>query len=93
MIVMAQVMSVGPAPGGDGTVATLEVERAWKGESPKQLIVVTGDNCAYPFVKGRRDVLFLEKAEHGYVTDRCAGNVEASQAKNLVEWLDRKKHL
>jgi hypothetical protein len=91
LIVVATVVSLQPDRTGSAQVATLEVEQSWKGDAPKQMLVVTGDNCAYPFVVGRKDLLFLEKLADSYATDRCAGNREASQAVRVIQWLDKRK--
>jgi hypothetical protein len=91
LIVVARVVSLHPDRTGNAQVATLEVEQSWKGDAPKQMVVVTGDSCFYPFVVGRKDLLFLEKLEDSYATDRCGGNREASQAATVIQWLDRRK--
>jgi hypothetical protein len=77
------------APSADGTVtADVAVKEAWKRALPASIRVVTGDDCAYPFVAGREYILYLTAGNGGvFGTNRCQRNSEVSADAGESKWL------
>jgi len=90
LVVTGRVTAVRPDPATNSVTATVTVLKSWKKRAPAEITVVTGDTCAYQFVVGREDLLYLFAGESGgYTTNRCFGNRAAKSAAKAIQWLNR----
>jgi hypothetical protein len=89
-VVVARVMTVTPNPDNNGTLATVRVSQAWKGEVPRELTVATDGTCAYRFASGQEDLLYLSRTSWGgYGATRCNGTQPLAKARKALGWLHR----
>jgi hypothetical protein len=89
LVVIAEALEVRPRPEIHGDQLRLRVLEAWKSESPEILDVVTGTDCAYAVHAGEKHLLFLVRAEDGFTTGRCMGDVPISRSNGPLSWLRR----
>ena len=73
------------------TRATFEVEQAWKTDAAAQIIIITGDSCAFVFEKAGKYLLYLSKNDDGnWSTSVCSGNKKREQAGKSISWLKKR---
>jgi hypothetical protein len=89
MIVLATITELAEMA-GDVARAKSEVHQSWKSESPKELSILTGEDCRYPFAKGETYLLYVKRGDNGeFGTYICRGNLPEAKAKSRLRWLDR----
>lgn len=88
-VVLARVVAV-ESGNARAAVMRLAVKEAWKVPSVEQILVVTGEPCAYPVAVDEIHLLFLKVTPSGQLeTARCYGNGPLSMRSAALAWLRR----
>jgi len=91
VVVQGRIVSVARDSAGQLSVATVAVQRAWKGPVGVQIDVTTRTTCAYDFPEGQEVLLYLQHhVQHNRLETRmCAGNLKVTEAGKPLAWLQR----
>ena len=90
LVVLAETVAVRSRPEIQGQTVIVRVHNAWKEDSPEELTIVTGSDCAYMMKLGEKHLLFLSPAEgDSFTTGKCMGDRAAGDAKSSLSWLRR----
>ena len=74
---------------GTRVTATMRIDEPFRGVNGKTVTVATGgDNCSFPFSKGRQYLIYARMASEGLLdVDSCCGTDWASRATADLEYL------
>ncbi len=95
VIVIGEVLEISSLAGVEGSIAIINVNKAWKKQIKSKIGILSITNCNFTMNKGKHYILFLKSEEYGlYSTGRCSGNklVSDSDSEKLVKWLGTKKN-
>ncbi len=74
----------------DGTIsANADVLDSWKAKLPPHVVVVSGEDCAYPFADQETYLLYLSRGTDSWGTFKCRGNRLRKDAEPALQWLRR----
>jgi hypothetical protein len=92
MVVRGKVMSVkGDVNDESGVAANFVVNKAWKTQVRKHVVVFSTTTCAYDLKPNAEYLLYVIAlpGANEFSTKRCMGNLVVSDANDALDWLSR----
>ena len=86
-----QGSAISAAEKGQNIVYTISVEKVWKGQADAYIEVETANNsaaCGIDIPLNGSTIIFIRSDEQSYYTGLCSGTVDATDASNIVQWLN-----
>ena len=74
-----------------GVAANFVVDKAWKAQIAKHVVVSSTTTCAYDLKQGAEYLLYVVAlpGANEFSTKRCMGNLLVSDANDALDWLSR----
>lgn len=92
-VIHVKVERVTPNVGGEGNLAVVHVNRAWKKPMPEELTLLLPPACMYPMEPEHSYLLYLLPPVNGqYSTARCLGNKTEEESSKALDYLKKKGH-